>query len=154
MSHSFTKVFLSVLSSKPSLSQPNLICLKAAWAAAEFNASLNELWLTCKMTHRKNFYFCHLVSSAFVFQLNASWVWAEARVCFYFMSQIKIKSRVWIIKVSGTSLDTFNSSKRSPEYSQSNHEDTLVPKCYRKIKWPEFLVGPNSSAFKQHISLK
>lgn len=66
-----------------------------------------------------NLYYCHLVSLGFVFKMNASWSWAEARVCFYFMSQIKIKSWVWIIKVAGTSLDTSKPSKSSPEAQQN-----------------------------------
>lgn len=120
LSHSITPVFLSVLRSKPTKSQAILICLKVAWPAPEFNASINELWLTWTMTHsQKNLYCCHLVSLGFVFKMNASWGWAEARVCFYFMSQIKIKSWVWIIKVAGASLDTSKPSKSSPEAQQN-----------------------------------
>lgn len=119
LSHNITLVFLSVLCSKLTKSQPILIRLKVAWPAPEFNASINELWLTWKMTHsQKNLYCCHLVSLGFVFKMNASWGWAEARVCFYFMSQIKIKSWVWIIKVAGASLDTSKPSKSSPGLSK------------------------------------
>lgn len=120
LSHSITLVFLSVLCSKPTKSQPILTWLKVAWPALEFNASINELWLTWTMSQsQKNLYCCHLVSLGFVFKTNASWGWAEARVCFYFMSQIKIKSWVWIIKVAGASLDTSKPSKSSPQAQQN-----------------------------------
>lgn len=120
LSQSITLVFLSVLCSKPTKSQPVLTWLKVAWPALEFNASINELWLTWTMSQfQKNLYCCHLVSLGFVFKTNASWGWAEARVCFYFMSQIKIKSWVWIIKVAGASLDTSKPSKSSPQAQQN-----------------------------------
>lgn len=117
-----TSLWFSFQSSvpNPTKSQPILICLKVAWPAPEFNASINELWLTWKMTHsQKSLYCCHLVSLGFVFKMNASWGWVEARVCFYFMSRIKIKSWVWIIKVAGASLDTSKPSKSSPEAQQN-----------------------------------
>lgn len=141
LSHNITLVFLSVLCSKPTKSQPILICLKVAWPAPEFNASINELWLTRERTHsQKSLHGCHLVSLGFVFKINASWGWAEARVCFYFMSQIKIKSWVWIIKVAGASLDTSKPSKSSPGAQQNVIRSkqpwtALVPRvCPRKTK--------------------